>query len=188
VNKRITSHGYVVVHVGEEHHLADLNGYAYEHRVVAEKKLGRRLRAGEVVHHLNEVKTDNRPENLEVMASRWHHNVEHRKLDKVRQDPGQPNEEVACACGCGELIWRFNIHHLEVRFISGHNGRLNKKERAPKPKQGEYNRVKTHCPAGHEYDEANTRWRGTHRICRACHRQREAARQERRREEVSLGE
>jgi len=30
----------------------------------------------------------------------------------------------------------------------------------------------THCPRGHEYDEANTYWNGKKRACRACHNQR----------------
>jgi len=46
------------------------------HTLVAEHILGRRLAADELAHHDNEVKTDNRPENLVVMnrdAHRLHH-------------------------------------------------------------------------------------------------------------------
>lgn len=40
----------------------------------------------------------------------------------------------------------------------------------------ERQRAKTHCPQGHEYDEANTyRYKGR-RFCRSCHRHRERAR------------
>lgn len=41
--RSIASNGYVLIKVGTGHHLADVRGYAYEHRLVAERKLGRRL-------------------------------------------------------------------------------------------------------------------------------------------------
>lgn len=34
------------------------------------------------------------------------------------------------------------------------------------------NAAKTHCPHGHEYDEANTSHRGGQRVCRTCNRDR----------------
>lgn len=41
----------------------------WEHRVVAREMLGRELRQGEVVHHINHRRDDNRPENLMVLPS-----------------------------------------------------------------------------------------------------------------------
>ena len=45
----------------------------HTHRVVAEKMLGRMLRPGEVVHHIDGDKRNNRPENLMVFASQSEH-------------------------------------------------------------------------------------------------------------------
>lgn len=53
------------------------------HRHVAERKLGRKLSPGEVVHHKNRDKTDNRRSNLHVFKSQKTHHATHKK-DKKR--------------------------------------------------------------------------------------------------------
>lgn len=53
-----------------EHPAAHKVGYVAEHRLVMEKMIGRYLRPEETVHHINGVRTDNRPGNLELWTSR----------------------------------------------------------------------------------------------------------------------
>lgn len=118
--RSIASNGYVLIKVGTGHHLADVRGYAYEHRLVAERKLGRRLLPGEQVHHIDEDKQDNDPDNLEVVTIA-EHRVHHRTTGVRRRMPGEPNPTIACACGCGESFAKFDAHGRPRRFVTGHN-------------------------------------------------------------------
>lgn len=64
----IDSHGYVRVH-RPDHPNAMKAGWIGEHRLVMSEILGRPLLPHENVHHINGVRDDNRPENLELWSS-----------------------------------------------------------------------------------------------------------------------
>lgn len=60
--------------------LSQFNG-RFEHRVVMENFIGRKLKRSEHVHHINFNKQDNRLENL-MVVSNFEHKKLHRKFDK----------------------------------------------------------------------------------------------------------
>ena len=63
--KRDSRSGYVMVKAPDSP-MAMSNGYVVEHRLVMAEMIGRPLEKFENVHHINGVKDDNRPENLEL--------------------------------------------------------------------------------------------------------------------------
>lgn len=68
----VEPHGYVNIRVN--------NTYVKEHRLVMEKKLGRKLGKHELVHHRNQNRQDNRLWNL-VLMNRETHGFLHGVLD-----------------------------------------------------------------------------------------------------------
>ena len=66
----------------------------YLHRWVAEQIMGRPIQDDEVVHHLNEDKHDNRPENLQVMADKEHRAMEIKKTMETDLWKQNNNERV----------------------------------------------------------------------------------------------
>ena len=62
--------------------ISSASGHILEHRMVMQERLGRPLLPEENVHHINGVRDDNRPENLEL----WSHSQPkgQRVEDKLR--------------------------------------------------------------------------------------------------------
>lgn len=121
--RSIASNGYVLQRVGTGHHLADVRGYAYEHRVVAEQKLGRCLRDDEEVHHIDEDKQNNDPSNLEVVTSA-EHGMKHRTSTSRLRYVDEPNPTIHCQCGCGKRFPRFDTSGRPREYVSGHNPQI----------------------------------------------------------------
>jgi len=80
----INSSGYKEVWCGRgEGSRGRKDGYRLEHHLVVEDKIGRKLKKGEIVHHINGNKLDNRPENLWVFSSISEHRQSHNCLEDV---------------------------------------------------------------------------------------------------------
>lgn len=80
--KRImSSGGYYLVWCPKHPRASKRYHYVFEHILVIEKHIGRFLVKGEITHHINGIKTDNRIENLVITNP-----TEHLKLEKSRPD------------------------------------------------------------------------------------------------------
>lgn len=82
-------------------------GYRYEHRVVMEEHLNRKLGRNEIVHHINHDKLDNRLENLELVDGHSQHGKMHgdpgfgqRLAPSLRLDPGRWSRDYARCSEC----------------------------------------------------------------------------------------
>lgn len=87
----IDNAGYVLVK-SYSHPCRDKNNYYPEHRLVMEAHLGRTLLRTEIVHHINENRSDNRIENLMLFPNRGAHSRHHFK-----GKPGRPNSKATRA-------------------------------------------------------------------------------------------
>ena len=56
----------------------------HEHILVVEKNIGRYLKEGESVHHINHIRSDNKPQNLAVMSNDDDHAYIHKHDKKTR--------------------------------------------------------------------------------------------------------
>lgn len=68
--KTIDDRGYVRINIAS-------NKWKYEHILVMEKHIGRKLKKGECVHHINGVKNDNKLSNLMLFPTISSHTLFH---------------------------------------------------------------------------------------------------------------
>ena len=84
--KQFINKGYVYILCPDHPHPTQ-GRYVKRSRLVVEKRLGRYLTKEEQVHHINGDRTDDHPDNLEVL-SLSEHNKLHRKINKMLEAKG----------------------------------------------------------------------------------------------------
>jgi len=81
--RNLTSYGYIMIKA-PEHPRANKNGRVMEHILVAERQLGAYLPPGAVVHHIDENRQNNAPENLLVCENESEHKQIHVRLRALK--------------------------------------------------------------------------------------------------------
>lgn len=94
--RRPAAHGYVRIW-SPTHPNATKIGYVLEHVFLAATALGRAVPKGVEVHHVNENKRDNRPENLVICQDHDYHALLHQRADALRAT-GDPRALRCCYC------------------------------------------------------------------------------------------
>ena len=82
--KKKRGDGYIKVYV-PDHPNATKDGYVMKHILVMERKIGRYLNRGEVVHHINHVRDDNQIENLRLMTAHDHMSMHMKERHKEKR-------------------------------------------------------------------------------------------------------
>lgn len=77
---KTTTSGYKQIFL-PDHPNAEKSGYVSIHIYVMTRKLGRFLKKGEVVHHIDENPNNNNPDNLQLFSSQAEHIRHHMKKD-----------------------------------------------------------------------------------------------------------
>jgi hypothetical protein len=83
------------------------NGMAYEHREMGARKIGRELKDEEVVHHIDEDRSNNNPENLIIFATSADHTAHHKGASLIPLGDGTFKSQPQLApnlCSCGMSI------------------------------------------------------------------------------------
>lgn len=82
-NYYISGDGYKMVKIGKKKNGVGWTCYEKEHKIIAEKRLGRKLNKKEIVHHIDGNKLNNEESNLHICYDHTEHRLSHTSLQDI---------------------------------------------------------------------------------------------------------
>lgn len=160
--------GYVLIPQVEGNPRARRDGSVLEHTLVAERVIGHYLPPNAVVHHVNEARWDNRPNNLVICQDERYHRLLHVRM-KRKETFGSPNLKQCEKCRAVKNLIDFAENEHSV------DGKDKYCLLCFKPKKDRritHQLLKDHCKRGHLHNEENTRIRTDgNKYCLVCKRE-----------------
>lgn len=80
----INTHGYIETYLGSDHGKCNRRDkYVLQHRLIAELMTGKKLEDKQLVHHVDDDRTNNQPNNLFICENISHHRKVHSQLESI---------------------------------------------------------------------------------------------------------
>jgi len=124
--RKIDHDGYILIRTPEHPH-GNADNRVFEHRLIVERAMGKLLRRSAEVHHVNQIKSDNRNANLVACDSLSYHQLLHRR-QRALDACGNANWSKCSFCH----VWTDGsdmYHHTNGRH-SRHRECANRQQRA----------------------------------------------------------
>ena len=105
------NNGYIYIYQ-PDHPFVNKKRYVYEHRLVMEQKIRRYLLSTEIIHHINEIKDDNRIENHYLCKDTAIHSKLHQQIQRVALQLFRSKK-------CGKIKFSKDIGEYYIVFGKG---------------------------------------------------------------------